>query len=141
MGRKKSKKNRKSNLGRNIWIFLLSVMILSVLFRLADLGEYFRPEQTGFQVEVLNGTGEKNLAAKTTRMLRRMGIDVLIEGNAEAFDFERSIIIDRKGDMELAESLAKRIGCERVIQQIQKRPNVDMTLVIGGDYGRLCLEE
>jgi hypothetical protein len=122
-----------------MWLVMMLVMAFSVLFRITGLGGYFRSENNDFQIEVLNGTGVKNLAGSTTRQLRIMGIDVLIEGNAEAFDFRESIVIDRKGDLALAEGLARRIGCSKVIQQVQKRPKVDITFILGDDYKKLSL--
>ena len=91
-------------------------------------------------MEVLNGTGEPGIAIRTTMQLRMMGIDVKIEGNADRFDFRESMLIDRRGNPELMKSLSRRLGCRRVIQQIQERPEVDVTLIIGWDRDRLRLE-
>jgi len=109
-------------------------MVLSVSIKWLPVGRYFTSTEIPFQMEVLNGTGEDNLARKTTRRLRRMGIDILVEGNAEEFDYKRSLLIDRKGNPELMKNLEERLGCLRVLQQIQENPKVDVTFIIGKDW-------
>lgn len=136
VNRVKSKKRSKLGL-RLAWLFAVILMLLSVGIRWLDIGRHFRSTGISFQVEVLNGTGEDDLARKTTRRLRMMGVDVLIEGNAESFDFKQSILVDRKGNEELMKDLSRRLGCERVIQQIRKDPRVDVTFIIGSDIHKL----
>jgi len=135
----KKRKKKKTVLNRVLWFVLLLIVGLSVGYRLLDAGRIFSTAGLEFQVEVLNGTGEKNLAGQTTRKLRRMGVDVLIEGNADSFDYKESILIDRSGNRQLADKLARRIGCERVLQQVQENPRVDITIILGEDHDKLEL--
>ena len=121
-------------------LVVFAVMVFSLSVRWSGLGRGLAPEREYFQMEVLNGTGEPGIAIRTTMQLRILGIDVKIEGNADRFDFRESILIDRRGNPELMRALSRRLGCERVIQQIQERPEVDVTLIIGGDRERLRLE-
>jgi len=136
--KKKSGKNGKIRL--ILWSVPVLIMIASVSIRLSGMGKSPIPPPGSYQLEVLNGTGEKNLVKRITLRLRRIGMDVLIEGNAESFDFEQSIIIDRKGNRNLAESVARRLGCRRVIQQIQVNPKVDLTFVVGSDWDKLDID-
>jgi hypothetical protein len=92
------------------------------------------------QVEVLNGTGEPGLAMRTAMRLREMGVDVLIVGDAERYDFTESVLIDRRGNSDLVKRLARLIGCRRVLEQVQPEPLVDATLIIGTDVDRLALD-
>ncbi len=131
-GRKRKKK--KIPLFRITFILVILLMVLSVSIKWLPVGRYFTSTEIPFQMEVLNGTGEDNLARKTTRRLRRMGIDILVEGNAEEFDYKRSLLIDRKGNPELMKNLEERLGCLRVLQQIQENPKVDVTFIIGKDW-------
>ncbi|MBU8920857.1 MAG: LytR C-terminal domain-containing protein [Bacteroidales bacterium] len=136
------KKNRKSRISMpgltGIVVFALMVFSLSV--RWSGLGRGLAPEREYFQMEVLNGTGEPGIAIRTTMQLRLMGIDVKIEGNADRFDFRESLLIDRRGNPGLMKSLSRRLGCRRVLLQIQDRPEVDVTLIIGWDRDKLRLE-
>ncbi len=137
MAKKKGRKKKKPSASRIAWILIILLMGLSISIKWLGIGRYFSPREIPFQMEVLNGTGEDDLARKTTRRLRRMGIDVLIEGNAEKYDYEQSLLIDRKGNRELMVTLARRLGCERVLQQIQENPKVDVTFIIGNDNNEL----
>ena len=116
---------------------LFIVMALSVYVRWA--GVWTREEEVyePFQMEVLNGTGEKGIAKEITTKLRRLGIDVLIERNAERFDFRETLLIDRRGNPALMKRLSKQLGCVRVLKQLQDRPEVDVTLVIGWNRDKL----
>lgn len=137
LAKKKRRKKKKPSASKIAWILVILLMGLSVSIKWLGIGRYFRTHEIPFQMEVLNGTGEDDLARKTTRRLRRMGIDVLIEGNAERYDYEQSLLIDRKGNRELVMTLARRLGCERVLQQIQENPKVDVTFIIGSDNHEL----
>ncbi len=123
-----------------IILVVFAVMVFSLSVRWSGLGRGLAPEQEYFQMEVLNGTGEPGIAIRTTMQLRMMGIDVKIEGNADRFDFRESLLIDRRGNPELMKSLSRRLGCRKVIQQIQESGQVDVTLIIGWDRDRLRLE-
>ncbi len=122
-------------------LVVFAVMVFSLSVRWSGLGRGLAPEREYFQMEVLNGTGESGIAIRTTMQLRMMGIDVKIEGNADRFDFRESLLIDRRGNPELMKSLSRRLGCRRVLQQIQERSEVAVTLIIGWDRDKLRLEE
>jgi hypothetical protein len=141
-GKKRKNKKNGISLSSVFWAAALVVMAGSVAVRLFGSGaeDIQLPEKGSYHLEVLNGSGEKNLVKRTTRQLRRIGIDVLVEGNAESFDFERSVIIDRKGNRELAELVAERLGCEVVIQQLQEKPKVDLTFIVGNDNEELNID-
>ncbi|MCK4537521.1 MAG: LytR C-terminal domain-containing protein [Candidatus Krumholzibacteria bacterium] len=138
--RKRKKKSRISMPGLVVLV-VFAVMVFSLSVRWSGLGRGLAPEREYFQMEVLNGTGESGIAIRTTMQLRMMGIDVKIEGNADRFDFRESLLIDRRGNPELMKSLSRRLGCRRVLQQIQERSEVAVTLIIGWDRDKLRLEE
>ena len=124
-------------------VFLTVVLVLmglSIAVRWSGIGRNLSVPEDPFQLEVLNGTGEPGVAREVTRQLRKMGIDVLIEGNAKRFDYRETVLIDRKGNPVLMRKLSRRLGVKRVIIQVQERPRVDVTLVIGWDRERLRLQ-
>lgn len=136
MGRKKKKR------GIPAWfwaLILFLVIALSILVRWSGFRRRFEGDPPEIQLEVLNGTGESGVAMGTAVRFRKAGIDVLIVGDAEHFHFERSIIIDRKGDREIVSRLSRLTGCERIIEQKQARPLVDATFVIGRDLKELSI--
>ncbi len=116
---------------------VMAVIAFSLVVRWTGCGPNEGFERESFQLEVLNGTGETGLAMKTAMVLREMGIDVLIVGDAERYDFTESILIDRKGNPALMKKLSRLLGCHRVLKQVQPRPLVDATLIIGEDRDEL----
>lgn len=94
---------------------------------------------TIIQVEVRNGAGIDHLAAETTHYLRQRGFDVVDVGNYETFRQDRSIVIDRVGDLEAARRVAEALGLpsDRVRQDIQRQYYLDASVIIGHDYKQL----
>ena len=136
----KKKKKRTIAPAAVIIIVALLLMGFSIAVRWSGIGKNLTVPEDSFQIEVLNGTGEPGVAREVTMKLRSMGIDVLIEGNAQRFDYRETVLVDRKGNPELMKKLSRRLGVSRVITQIQERPRVDATLVIGWDRERLRLQ-
>ncbi|MDR1576289.1 MAG: LCP family protein [Treponema sp.] len=100
-----------------------------------------------FTVEVLNGTAVNGLAGRTAELLRGFGYDVISIGNADHADYEKTEIIDRSGQEDIAETFAEIIRCENIhvesiveeipqgditIQDFEYRS--DFTLIIGRDF-------
>jgi len=91
------------------------------------------------QVEVRNGAGVDQLAAQTTHYLRERGFDVVDVGNYSSFQQERSVVIDRVGDLEAARTVAEALGlpADRVRQDIRRQYYLDASVIIGHDYKQL----
>jgi hypothetical protein len=91
------------------------------------------------QVEVRNGAGVDRLAAQTTHYLRERGFDVVDVGNYSSFQQERSVVIDRVGDLEAARKVAEALGLptDRVRQDIRRQYYLDASVIIGHDYKQL----
>lgn len=94
-------------------------------------------ERKVVRVEVLNGCGKAGLAKKVTDFLRIKGFDVVNVGNAESFEFPETIVVDRVGDMTSAWKVARAIGVKNVIQQKDVDLFLEVTLILGKDYGDL----
>ncbi len=91
------------------------------------------------KVEVLNGCGEKGIAAKISDFLRTEHIDVIRSENADNFDYDRTIIIQRSDDLFNLKTVAKALNFDindedRVIIQSSSTSDVDLTLILGKDY-------
>jgi len=87
-------------------------------------------------VLVLNGCGVEGVGRRAARFLRERGYDVVDFRNADRFSYDRTIVVDRTGDMESAAALGLELGTSSVIQQIQETPLEDLVIVIGDDYER-----
>jgi len=137
---KKKKTKRSLSAAAVMIVVALLLMAFSIAVRWSGIGANLSVPEEPFQIEVLNGTGEPGVARLVTMKLRKMGIDVLIEGNARHFDYRESVLVDRKGNPELMKKLSRKLGVSSVVTQIQERPRVDATLIIGWDRGRLRLQ-
>jgi hypothetical protein len=92
-------------------------------------------------VEVLNGCGEDQLAARVATALRAMGQDVVMVGDAGTHDHARSVLVDRRGKAALTRRLAQEMhGILVVLDRVEDAP-ADVTLILGRDYRRLGLVE
>ncbi len=89
------------------------------------------------QVQVLNGCGASGVARKFTTYLREKGFDVVDTGNYENFTQKQTLVLDRSGNIELADRVAKSLNIENSIQQIAKELYLHVTVVIGSDYKKI----
>jgi hypothetical protein len=91
------------------------------------------------QIDVMNGCGDAGMASKCSAFLRARGFDVVEMRNYKTFDLAHSMVIDRAGDMENAERVARAlgVGTGNIIQQINQDYYVDVSVVIGKDYPSL----
>ncbi|MDI6803103.1 MAG: LytR C-terminal domain-containing protein [Bacteroidota bacterium] len=91
------------------------------------------------QVEILNGSGGKGIAAKFTNYLRTKGIDVVDTRNYRSSDIEETFVIDRIGNLQNAAQVANALGVSetKIIQQVNTDYFIAVTVVIGKDYHKL----
>jgi hypothetical protein len=91
------------------------------------------------KVEVLNGCGVSGIARRFSEFLQRQHFDVVYTGNASAFCFTESIVLDRTGNIDKAERVAQVLGIRNVIQYINTDAyrREEVTVIIGKDYGLL----
>ena len=107
-------------------------------------------EELGASLEILNGTSTAGLATRTAQLFQSYGYDVAEVGNADSFDREYTVVIDRVGDGSRAQRVASVIRCSR----IEREPavefseegalvdqTIDVTIILGKDFdGRYCKE-
>ena len=92
------------------------------------------------QVEILNGCGTPGIAAKFSELLRDKRVDVVRSENADHFEYEKTVLIQRNEKIDAMKHVAQVLGFniqnpEKVRTSID--PNlvdVDLTLIIGKDY-------
>jgi len=97
------------------------------------------PGKSLIQLDVLNGCGAKGVGVRLTNYLRSAGFDVVEAKNYKTFSIPRTLVVDRTGNLAKAKSVAAALGlgAENVIQQINPDYFVDVSVIIGGDYGSL----
>ena len=132
----------------NSIIFVLAVVVIYMSYLLitkihfkssGDFSEVKKPIPSTVQVEVLNGCGVSGVADTLTDFLRNHHFDVVQIGNYISYDVEKSIVIDRTGNMINAFKVADSLGISRknVIQQMNNNYLLDVSLIIGKDFNSL----
>jgi hypothetical protein len=111
-------------------LVLLLAVSFSLVLRTARDQERL-PRQT--QVQVLNGTGAPDLARNVTEYLRRRDLDVVSVGNADATDYEETLVLLRRGDPSVARMVARRLGLGVPLEQRDPTLLVDVTVILGRD--------
>ena len=91
------------------------------------------------QVEILNGCGTPGIAAKFSKLLRDKRVDVVRSENADHFEYEKTVLIQRNENIDGMKHVAQVLGFnienpEKVITSIDPNLDVDLTLIIGKDY-------
>jgi hypothetical protein len=91
------------------------------------------------QIDVLNGCGAQGVGQKLTSFLRSQGYDVVEMGNYKSFDVKETLVIDRTGNLNVAQNLAALLGVHQknVVQQISPDYLVTASVVIGKDFKKL----
>lgn len=86
-------------------------------------------------VQLLNGSGAPNIAAKLREQLSAYpDVDIVEMGNADRRDYETTRIIDRGGHLRSAERIHDLIGAGVLSQEINPKALLDVTVIIGKDY-------
>ena len=87
------------------------------------------------QVQVVNGSGIPELAQRAADALRAKGLDVVAVGNADAQNYEVTVVLVRRGSAGVAQQVAAALGHGQVMEQRDPALLVDVTVVLGRDYG------
>ena len=100
------------------------------------------PNQS-IEVEVLNGCGVANLAARTTEFLRSKHFDVVFEGNMENQQYQHTLIILRNEKIESLIKIADSFDIDYTDStHIQVTPDeslcLDVTVILGADYRKFA---
>ncbi|MEN8376394.1 MAG: LytR C-terminal domain-containing protein [Gemmatimonadota bacterium] len=86
------------------------------------------------RVEVLNGAGMEGIARDATGRLRELGHDVVFYGNAERFDYDRSVVVDRGGPPGAARAVADALGIAEVRDEADPELALDASVILGLDW-------
>jgi len=91
------------------------------------------------EIEVLDGAGSRKVAQYVTNILRSKGYDVVEMKRNNDGIVERTYVVDRSGNLEVARKLAETLGIasDKVFQKINRNLYLDVTVVIGKDFSKL----
>lgn len=127
-------------------LLLVSVATAMVLLLASSLGQWIPGDTTPagdvilspgvarITVEVRNAGGVDGMARTATDHLRKAGFDVVGIGNADRFDQEESVVIDRVGRLESATDVAWALGIDSVRSEPDPNLYVDVTVRLGSKW-------
>jgi len=147
MGRKK-RGQLKNAFGpfRLTYILVAAVVVLMValaypLMKPASKKKAAWAENPSFdiRIQVLNGCGTEGVAEEVASCLRDAGFDIVGTGNADAFDYAHTLVIDRCGQAEKAANVGKSLQCDRILVQRIASPASDVVVLVGADWTSLAL--
>lgn len=107
--------------------------VAETLARDDDFGE----DLLTIRVEIQNGTNVNGLASRTAQVFESYGFQAVSVTNADRDDYERTVVLDRRGNPEAAQRVAELIRCEQIHTRIDedRDETVDVTLILGKDFG------
>ncbi|MGE5363979.1 MAG: LytR C-terminal domain-containing protein [Bacteroidota bacterium] len=142
-------KDSTANIFLNVTIVLLGILILYMSYSIVSKVVKGRGEEKSevntsvasniIQVEVLNGCGVSGVGDRFTDFLRNRKIDVVNVSNYTSFDVEKTMVIDRTGNMANAQRVAEMLGISQpnIIQQLNDDYFLEVSLIIGKDFKKL----
>ncbi|MDD5686210.1 MAG: LCP family protein [Elusimicrobia bacterium] len=93
------------------------------------------PTYSNIVVEIFNASGKTDLAGKMRKYFVKKNFDVIKTGNYDPNSkYEKTIVIDRMGQLKKAQQIADEIGVKEVITKIDESRGVDVTIIIGRDW-------
>lgn len=103
---------------------------------------YIKQELLSVNLEILNGTKRTMLAARTTEYYQSYGYTVLVTGNAENQEYQKTIVLVRNNDyLRAAQRIAGIINCQEVVLRGEDPALIpdswngtDVTIILGSNY-------
>ena len=91
------------------------------------------------EVEILDGAGSMKAAQQIRNILRSKGYDIVEMKKNNSGIVERTFVLDRSGNLDVARKLATDLGVsqDKVFQKIDHNLYLDMTVVVGKDFSQL----
>ncbi len=98
--------------------------------------EFVAPDALAITVEVLNGTKTVGLANRARELFQSYDLEVLAPNNADNDQYQNTVVLDRKGNMENARKVADIIHCTRIFSKPDPQMDqaVDVTVILGRDF-------
>ena len=85
-------------------------------------------------VEVLNGCGVPGAAGEVAEMLEGEGLAIIRTGNADNFNYERSQVISRTANVDLAKEVAVLVPNAQLLKEEINETDVLVTVIVGKNY-------
>jgi LCP family protein required for cell wall assembly len=96
-----------------------------------------RVQQEAARILVLNGTSGPLLGEQTARFLQAQGFQITAYGNADRFDYPKTVLVDYSGAKNATiTALAKifRVDPENIRRSPKAQSDVDIRVILGADW-------
>jgi polyisoprenyl-teichoic acid--peptidoglycan teichoic acid transferase len=93
-------------------------------------------EDFSVTVEVLNGTKTAGLATRARDVLQSYGLEVMAPNNADNDQYQTTVVLDRKGNLDDAKRVGDIIHCTKIYSKPDPQMDqaVDVTVILGKDF-------
>ncbi|HET9887766.1 MAG TPA: LytR C-terminal domain-containing protein [bacterium] len=121
---------------RSIWIVGVLIAALWLAYSRSGMSasnDAQRREGGAVRVEVLNGSGIARAGLDAAEDLRASGFDVVDIRNADRSDYEETIVLDRVGVSDYAESVSHSLGVGEPCLQRNDDLLLEVTVILGRD--------
>lgn len=108
--------------------------------RRAFVSSEVKAEAGSTTVKVWNSTKKSGLALSVTRRLRAAGFDVLEWGTYRGRQ-KKTRVLDRAGDFEKAQRVARALGTQSVFSDVNPKLRVDVEVILGDDAYSTIMEK
>jgi anionic cell wall polymer biosynthesis LytR-Cps2A-Psr (LCP) family protein len=98
--------------------------------------EFVPPDALTITVEVLNGTRTPGLAGRARDLFQSYDLEVMAPNNADNDQYQNTVVLDRKGNLDAAKKVADIIHCTRIFSKPDPQMDqaVDVTVILGRDF-------
>lgn len=89
------------------------------------------------KIKVLNGSGVRGKAGEVKDMLKEMGYDDIVVGNADSFDYQKTEVQVKDGDKDVANIILKDLKdyiSQPKISKLEKNQAADVVIILGQDF-------
>jgi hypothetical protein len=91
--------------------------------------------RTDLKIKILNGTGVPGAAAKAAELLEKLGWQGIKTGNADNFDYQKTVIQIKESKKEyfglLKEDLSSKYSLEEEPQTLSEEDKFDAVIIVG----------
>jgi polyisoprenyl-teichoic acid--peptidoglycan teichoic acid transferase len=98
--------------------------------------EFVPPDALSITVEVLNGTKTPGLANRARDLFQSYDLEVMAPNNADNDQYLNTVVLDRKGNLDIARKVADILRCTRIYSKPDPQMDqaVDVTVILGKDF-------
>ena len=135
---------KKSNIIILVFVLILIIAVGVIIY--LRIAQNHKPDENAIyyknlsdrrvvEIELLNGCGKGQIVIQLLKMFREKGFDVKKTGNADNFNYNETLIIDRTQKGNFAGSVKELLKLGKIEADTSGRYSpVDITVVIGKDY-------